>query len=1119
MFVGEEALTSRSSPARQAWNKGQTVAAAIRLKISQSQQARWRNNPGVREAVQAKLKGKVPWNKGRKLSEETRQKMREAKLNSTHSRRVRNKMSRAHTGKQHTPETAALLSDRLSGVPKSDAHKEKIAAAQRRRHAAARILRAVEAVHMESSAEAGGSDDGRLPGHAFGTGGPGSAGAARLTRAQVLSGYKAQLREYRALQEELSPWTAAFKAQHDRKPRLSDVECTGIPWLINRYKRYVVLRERLLNDTHILRDKLTGARPDAAAPTMGANGAAMRPLQLEKLNANGSASGRGEANGMSSSGRNREGGDSPGEAMAEFRPLDGVPYTAPPRVRSAMAAAIEYRQKKATETAAAASTAASKAAARPVKARRVRAKGAATILTGKAFESTHAASAEPGAASDMKGSAEPSDGTAATSKPGPTVPVEDEYSEVEMGEVRLVDNDDEFYHGSQHQQHVSSVLAHPFYGKKRRRDRLYECWTLYPSPAFNFSAAAMTIVSLVLLAALLTSQHGRDRDDGRAALPAPASKPPAAGQPDAEGGGGAVLAGDAGVAPEGSIQADFALHNDYRGRPRQVTAKQGLVAADHGRCSDTGLQILQQGGNAVDAAIATALCQGVMSPQASGVGGGTFMLIRSPGGSVEVIDAREVAPAAATERMFAGQPDAALTGGLAIGVPLELAGLSLAHQRHGSLPWADLVAPAATLARDGFPLHPYLQATLVASRDALMQYPDLRQIFLKPEGASWRVPQVGEVCCQRPRLARFLDDVASQGVGVLYSGKYTQGLVDDIRAAGGIVTAEDLHSAAATVKTPLQAQIWGLNVIGPPPPSSAAAVMTALQILAGYAAPFASSGALGDHHLAEAMKHAFALRMNLGDPGSNTTFLQLDSLLADMLSPQFAATLRSSILDSRTQNYTAYGGAHHVQSSVRDDHGTSHLNVVDRRQGAVAMTTTINTGFGSLVLSPSTGILLNNQMDDFSTPDQPNVYGLPPSAANFIRPGKKPLSSMSPIMLTGPDGSLMAAVGASGGPRIISAVIQAISRVAALGWDPLAAVAGARLHHQLIPQQLAAENWTAGALSLQYGAARLEALQRRGHDVTATDWGAVTQMITVSSEDSSLTGACDPRKDGAPAGY
>ncbi|KAK9819606.1 hypothetical protein WJX72_000222 [[Myrmecia] bisecta] len=506
MFVGEEALTSRSSPARQAWNKGQTVAAAIRLKISQSQQARWRNNPGVREAVQAKLKGKVPWNKGRKLSEETRQKMREAKLNSTHSRRVRNKMSRAHTGKQHTPETAALLSDRLSGVPKSDAHKEKIAAAQRRRHAAARILRAVEAVHMESSAEAGGSDDGRLPGHAFGTGGPGSAGAARLTRAQVLSGYKAQLREYRALQEELSPWTAAFKAQHDRKPRLSDVECTGIPWLINRYKRYVVLRERLLNDTHILRDKLTGARPDAAAPTMGANGAAMRPLQLEKLNANGSASGRGEgasrmasaleykrsraapsraaagaaaittsaastrvaalddsqvladaagfgqdgkdenmladtspsspssngtgsrsfdgpgvartANGMSSSGRNREGGDSPGEAMAEFRPLDGVPYTAPPRVRSAMAAAIEYRQKKATETAAAASTAASKAAARPVKARRVRAKGAATILTGKAFESTHAASAEPGAASDMKGSAEPSDGTAATSKPG-----------------------------------------------------------------------------------------------------------------------------------------------------------------------------------------------------------------------------------------------------------------------------------------------------------------------------------------------------------------------------------------------------------------------------------------------------------------------------------------------------------------------------------------------------------------------------------------------------------------------------------------------------------------------------------------------------------------------------
>ena len=583
------------------------------------------------------------------------------------------------------------------------------------------------------------------------------------------------------------------------------------------------------------------------------------------------------------------------------------------------------------------------------------------------------------------------------------------------------------------------------------------------------------------------------------------------------------------VSPEGPVDTTFQSKYDYRGHPRSITTSLGIVTADHGRCSELGASMLHLGGNAVDAAVATALCQGIYNPMASGIGGGHIMTIRLANGSSEVIDAREVAPLAATETMFKGNPRASLFGGLAIAVPLELRGLYVAHSRHGVLPWSQLVEPAAALAESGFEAHPYLVQALEMAN--FTGYPELQKTFLilDSESGVWRGPAVNETCCRRPQLAVVLRDVAAHGPDVLYSGKYAKQLVEDIQTAGGIISTEDLKAADAVVKQPLRIHCMGVDVIGPPPPSSASTIMTALLILAGYDLPLAGSGALGIHRTAEALKHAFALRMSLGDVGFVP---DLDELLQDMLSTDFADELRGMTQDSGVLNATKYGGKWNVVRGgfVPEDHGTSHMNVVDLEINmAVALTSTINTGFGSKVMSPSTGILLNNQMDDFSTPGQPNIYGIPPSPSNFIRPGKKPFSSMSPLVVE-QGGGLRMVVGASGGPRIISGVLQTLLRVLAYGEDAFSAVAGPRLHHQLLPDVLYAENWAAGSgVEFRYENETLDGLRARGHDVLQSAWGAVVQAVVLvenegGGEDSSIKkmrmfGVSDPRKDGAPAGW
>ncbi|KAL4444378.1 hypothetical protein ABPG75_012115 [Micractinium tetrahymenae] len=582
------------------------------------------------------------------------------------------------------------------------------------------------------------------------------------------------------------------------------------------------------------------------------------------------------------------------------------------------------------------------------------------------------------------------------------------------------------------------------------------------------------------------------------------------------------LPGDT-VAPEGSITADFGALHDYRGRPRSVTSQKGVVAADHGRCSDIGAAVLAEQGSAVDAAIAAALCQGLLNPMASGVGGGHFMLIRLPNGTAEVIDAREVAPAAANETMYTGLPErASVDGGLAVAVPLELRGLWAAHQRHGRLPWPRLLQPAIDLAENGFPAHPYLVASLSGEdqQRALQNFTAARDTFLIKQGSKWRAPRVNETCCKRPQLAALLQAVADEGPDVLYTGRFAPKLVSDIQAAGGIITAADLAAADITIREPIRRHIWGLDWLAAPPPSSAVTVLAAMQMLAGFDQPLAGSGALGVHRLVEAMKHAFALRMNLGDPGPDAVnpFVQLTPILGALADPDFISSLRSEILNNGTLPMNAYGGRWNVTAAGLhpEDHGTSHLSVVDANRMAVSMTTTVNSAFGSKVLSPSTGILLNNQMDDFSSPGRPNIYGIPPSPANFIRPGKKPFSSMSPLIAE-QGGQLVLAIGASGGPRIISAVLQAVVRLVAYGEGLFSAVANPRLHHQLAPNKLFVEDWNTTGVSFQFDSSIAARLAARGHEVAPTTWGAITQAVLADPDDGGLHGVSDPRKDGAPA--
>ena len=536
----------------------------------------------------------------------------------------------------------------------------------------------------------------------------------------------------------------------------------------------------------------------------------------------------------------------------------------------------------------------------------------------------------------------------------------------------------------------------------------------------------------------------------------------------------------------------------------------------------------------------------------------------------EVIDCREVAPQAATTNMYQGKPNTASThGGLSIAVPGELRGLELAHARHGRLSWAAVVKPAVNLARYGVDVGAHLAHDIAGNTKFLSQMDGLRTLLTKNNDGITLLQEGDKI--KNPMLADTLEAVMNYGANAVYMGDRATSIAKEIQQAGGIVTEDDISSYRATLRSPLIAKdINGFTMVSVPPPSSGgAAIIGAARFLAGYKLPMASfADTLSKHRLVEAMRHAFAIRMSLSDPAYNNDTVQ--DAVNDLVDGDYMDNLRKNTLDNATLPLSRYGGEKwaqlhdkegnnnatdasegdrrrnlrdtHTEEDPRrhlyrrfgylDDHGTSHLSVVDKDGNAVSITSSINTYFGSGVVSKSTGIILNDQMDDFGIPGLPNYFGLKPSEANFISPGKKPLSSMSPMLLfrNGLDvssdsslGTLVLVIGASGGPKIITAILQVFINYAILGMPLYESIAHPRIHDQLLYHTNAVT--AIEKCPLQQGptiAVSLRtkyALENRGHQLLDVDYTGTVQAVSVDLESMTLTAVSDIRKGGSPAGY
>ncbi|KAI8970606.1 gamma-glutamyltransferase [Pilobolus umbonatus] len=437
-----------------------------------------------------------------------------------------------------------------------------------------------------------------------------------------------------------------------------------------------------------------------------------------------------------------------------------------------------------------------------------------------------------------------------------------------------------------------------------------------------------------------------------------------------------------------------------------VKGSKAAVAVEAETCSDIGLEIIHKGGNAVDSAIASALCIGVMHNFATG----GFMLIRSPNGTYDLIDFRERAGERATRDMFVEDPSLAEIGGLAVAVPGELRGLELAHQRHGSLPWYDLVAPAIQLARDGFKATELLERRLKPEAIWMQSLPEWTDIYFQ----NGRMKKEGEIV-KRPNLATTLERVAIEGADAFYTGDIARHLVDTVNANGGNLTMEDFASYKPLIRDTIHTFYNGRKITTGSLPTSGPVLLSILNLIERFQFTVEGRNELNLQRLIEAFKFGYAFRTEMGDPD----YLHNEERIDEIISKDYAARIRMNISDDQTHEPAYYNPKFdHV-----DSHGTMTLSVVDENDGAVTLTSTVNLSFGSHVMDPTTGVILNNEMDDFSIPGTPNMFGLFPSAYNYIEPGKRPLSSITPVIVE-TDSKFELALGGSGGSMIPTATLN-----------------------------------------------------------------------------------------------
>ncbi|GER50022.1 gamma-glutamyltranspeptidase family protein, partial [Striga asiatica] len=551
-----------------------------------------------------------------------------------------------------------------------------------------------------------------------------------------------------------------------------------------------------------------------------------------------------------------------------------------------------------------------------------------------------------------------------------------------------------------------------------------------------------------------------------------------------------------------------------------VVARRGVVATDETLCSIIGRAALYQGGHAVDAAVASAFCLGVISPSYSGIGGGGFMLVRSSDGKSEVYDMREMAPQRASKDMFRSDYAKQQIGPLSIAVPGQVAGLYKAHSKYGKLKWESLVKPAENLARNGFNISDSFFRSLKGSEQFILADQGLRAIFapkgkLLPLGSTVRLV----------KLANTLAAISKNGPNAFYNGPIARSLAGDIQAAGGIVTPEDFQRYRVLIRSPLVANTMGYQFVTAPPPASGGAVMILiLKILSNYNMAGVHI-TLVIHRLIEALKFALALRTNFGDPD----FVNVTSTLTTMISTSHAQKLKSLINDNKTFDPAHYGS----KWGQVYDHGTTHACVVDGKRNVVSMTMSLNSHFGSKFVSPSTGIFLNNQMYDFSIPNRGTP---PPSPANFIQPYKRPLSSMAPTIILKARNShlkyiplfvygtqVKAVIGAAGGLMIPNAVTEVLVNYLHLRINPLDAVLAPRFYHMLYPNVLYHEEYSsAGSDKYSCGPEILKSLKNKGHVLQKGHGWTICQFVVQKLEgpnSGQLLAVTDQRKGGSAVGY
>jgi len=538
--------------------------------------------------------------------------------------------------------------------------------------------------------------------------------------------------------------------------------------------------------------------------------------------------------------------------------------------------------------------------------------------------------------------------------------------------------------------------------------------------------------------------------------------------------------------------------------------KTAAVSSDDAVCSCIGRDVMLDGGNAVDAAVAVIFCMGLAHPESAGIGGGFLMTVyNSTSGQSRCLNAREVAPLAASRDMFVGISSLSRSGGLAVAVPGEVAGSWAAHQAYGVLPWSRLLMPSVALAKRGIPVNFNLDYTLKEKQDSVEKEPSMSE-FINPK--TGKVLKKGDIV-KRPQLAETLKMIATYGADVFYNGTIGDKLVADVQRRGGILTKEDLQLYRPEWVDPIRVNLKGnLTLSTFPPPGSGVLVAFVMSMLDGNLVPeseessfsSASKDPLTYHRIAEAFKFAYAHRTKLGDPLFEPSVLEL---VANLTSKTFAEETYARINDSFTSNDPAHYGA---VTYTPDDSGTTHISVLDKNGLAVSVTSTVNLVLGAGFSSEQTGILLNDQMDDFSSPNITNYFGVPPSPINFIAPGKRPLSSMSPSIVSDTQtGRVRMVIGAAGGTTITTSTTNTIIRHLWFGETIKEAIDSHRMHHQLFPMSVQYEEGFPQVV--------VNDMTARGHNTTATLSLAVVAGIAVGN-DGLVYANSDFRKRGDVAG-